>query len=218
MTFVPKIANDNPFNNIDVGSYSTPIFADIDKDGDLDLIVGKRAGNLNYYQNTGNATVPIYTIKTGPNNPFDGINIGFYSQPTLANIDGDGDLDLVVGGNNGNLVYYKNTGTAIAPIYTAQTGRNNPFDGINVGNYSTPTFADIDKDGDLDLIVGEKDGNLNYYKNTGTARVPSYTVQTGPNNPFDGINIGNFSTPTFADIDKDGDLDLVVGENFGNLN
>ena len=99
------------------------------------------------------------------------------------------------------------------PIYTVRTGTANPWDGIDVGTYSTPTFADIDGDGDLDLVVGENDGNLNYYENTGTASDPIYTARTGTANPWDGIDVGGYSNPTFADIDGDGDLDLVVGEN-----
>ncbi len=158
-----------------------------------------------------------FISKTGPDNPFNGIAIGNYSAPTLADIDGDGDLDLVVGKDNGTLNYYKNTGSAIAPIYEVQTGTTNPFDTIAIGISSKPTFADIDGDGDLDLVVGERYGTLKYYKNTGSAIAPIYEVQTGTTNPFNTIDIGSFSTPTFADIDGDGDLDLVVGESDGNL-
>jgi FG-GAP-like repeat/RTX calcium-binding nonapeptide repeat (4 copies) len=216
--YTAQTGTNNPFNAIDIGSYSTPTFADIDGDGDLDLVVGERYGNLNYFKNTGSAIAPIYTEQTGTNNPFDAINIEFYTQPILADIDKDGDLDLIVGDNNGNLNYFKNTGSAIAPSYTAQTGTNNPFGAIIVNRYSTPTFADIDGDGDLDLVVGEKYGTLNYFKNTGSAIAPSYEAQTGRTNPFAALNIGSFVSPTFADIDGDGDLDLLVSEKDGTLN
>ena len=217
-TYTARIGTANPFNGIDVGSASTPTFADIDGDGDQDLVVGEDNGNLNYYENTGTASSPTYTARTGTANPLNGINAGFFSAPTFADIDGDGDQDLVVGEDNGNLNYYENTGTASSPTYTARTGTANPLNGINVGTRSNPTFADIDGDGDLDLVVGEGDGNLNYYENTGTASSPTYTARTGTANPWNGINVGNLSTPTFADIDGDGDLDLVVGEGDGNLN
>ena len=49
------------------------------------------------------------------------------------------------------------------------------FSGIDVGINSAPAFADLDNDGDKDLIIGELDGNLNYYENTGNAVVPEWT-------------------------------------------
>ncbi|NYT27919.1 MAG: VCBS repeat-containing protein [Candidatus Thiodubiliella endoseptemdiera] len=94
--------------------------ADIDGDGDLDLVVGKDDGTLKYYQNTGTTSNPAYEVKTGDDNPFNSIDVGDFSKPTLADIDGDGDLDLVVGGYNGTLKYYQNTGTTSNPAYEAK--------------------------------------------------------------------------------------------------
>ena len=217
-TYTVRTGTANPFNGIDAVRFSAPTFADIDGDGDLDLVVGEQNGNLDFYENTGTASAPTYTVRTGTANPWDGINVGIYSTPTFADVDGDGDLDLVVGEQFGTLRYYENTGTASAPTYTVRTGTANPWDGINVGGFSTPTFADIDGDGDLDLVVGEGEGALFYYENTGTASDPVYTVRTGTANPWDGINVGRSYTPTFADIDGDGDQDLVVGRQIGILN
>ncbi len=212
-----KTGDDNPFNSINVGIYSGPTLADIDGDGDLDLVVGESAGTLKYYQNTGTTSNPAYEVKTGGSNPFNSIDVGDYSKPTLADIDGDGDLDLVVGESNGTLKYYQNTGTTSSPAYEAKTGGNNPFNGIDVGDFATPTLADIDGDGDLDLVVGENNGTLKYYQNTGTTSNPAYEAKTGDDNPFNGIDVGDYSKPTLADIDGDGDLDLVTGENNGTL-
>ena len=66
-------------------------------------------------------------------NPFDGIDVGSQSAPAFADLDGDGDLDLVVGAGDGTLSNFENTGTASAPVYVAQTGAANPFDGVDVG-------------------------------------------------------------------------------------
>ena len=60
--------------------------------------------------------------------------------------------------------------------------------------------------GDLDLVVGDWDGVLNYIENTGTSTAPVFVVRTGSANPFDGINVGLGSAPAVADFDNDGTL------------
>ncbi len=87
---------------------------------------------------------------------------------------------------------------------------NTTFNDFNVDQLSAPTFADVDGDGDLDLLVGANDGRLGYVLDNGTTS-PNYEAQIGTNNPFNDINVENLSTPTFADVDGDGNLDLVVG-------
>ena len=180
--------------------------------------MGAYDGRLKYYKNTGSHTTPTYTLQTGSNDPFNDffLDVGITSKPTLADIDGDGDLDAIVGERFGSLKYWKNTGSNTNPVYVDQ-GANSPFDGINIGFYATPNLVDLDGDGDLDLIVGERDGNLNYYKNTGSTINPVYTQTGGVDNPFNGIDIGYNSAPTFADLDGDGDLDAIVGEQGGTL-
>ncbi|KAH8072440.1 DNA-directed 5'-3' RNA polymerase [Aureococcus anophagefferens] len=199
----------NPFDGIDVGSYSTPRFVDLDGDGDLDLVVGEQDGTLNYYENVGSATLPSYEARTGNENPFDDIDIwNGYSAPALGDVDGDGDLDLVVGALDGALYYFENVGSATSPTRDRRR-RREPFDGIDVGDLSAPALADVDGDGDLDLVVGEWDGVLNYYENVGSAASPSFAAVTGSTSPFDGIDVDSSSRPAFVDLDGDGDLDLV---------
>ena len=128
---------------------------------------GSNYGTLHYFENTGSAVAPAFTERTGAANPFDGVNVGFSSAPSFADLDGDGDLDAVVGVVDGTLHYFENTGTALAPAFTARTGAANPFNGVDVGYTGTPSFADLDGDGDLDAIVGASDGTLHYFTNTG---------------------------------------------------
>jgi hypothetical protein len=217
MTFNEKTGTNNPFNGIDIGNRSTPFLADLDGDGDLDAIIGNSTGTFSYYQNTGDTSSPTFTAQTGTNNPFNGQDAGANSAPSLVDLDNDGDLDAVVGIFNGSLIYYKNTGTSSSPTFSTQTSTNNPFNGIDVGNNSIPTFADLDNDGDLDAVIGARDGILNYYENTGTTSSPTFTAQTDTNNPFDSIDIGSYSAPSLVDLDEDGDTDLVVGNADGTL-
>jgi hypothetical protein len=81
-------------------------------------------------------------------------------------------------------VYFKNTGTATNPVYVRQTGTDNPLDGIKFSIGPAPTFGDLDSDGDLDAVVGEINGSLHFFKNTGPAASPVFVEQTGGDNPF----------------------------------
>jgi Secretion system C-terminal sorting domain/FG-GAP-like repeat len=94
--------------------------------------------------------------------------LDIFQPPTFADIDDDGDMDAFIGETNGHILYYKNTGTALAPVFAEQTGAANPFNGITVGSSSTPTFADIDRDGDMDAFIGARAGTIKYYINSNT--------------------------------------------------
>jgi hypothetical protein len=213
-TFAERGGAANPLDGINVSGVSGPFLADLDGDGDLDLVAGEQYGDgsLKYFENTGTAIAATYVERTGIANPFDDIDFGYHRAPVLADLDGDGDLDAVVGGIGGALRYAENTGTTIAATYVERTDGANPFNGIGVGTYSKPSLVDLDGDGDLDALIGEQDGVLNYYENTGTGLAPVYTERTGTANPFDGIDVGERSTPAFADLDGDGDLDAAVGD------
>ena len=95
----------------DVGSYSTPTFGDIDRDGDMDMVSGEQNGSFWFHSNRGSG---IYTVY-GSNhtaNPFSGnsFDVGRYSKPILRDIDGDGDMDMVSGDSYGGLWFYSNRG------------------------------------------------------------------------------------------------------------
>jgi len=211
----------------DVASSATPTFADIDGDGDLDAFVGERYGTVKYYRNTAVDAVAPGTgfIADAAGNPLAGFFVGSSAAPTFADIDGDGDLDAFVGEKYGSVKFYRNTGTAVAPVFTAtgaidpNTGVavNNPLAGFFVRSSATPTFADIDGDGDLDAFVGEKYGTVKFYRNTAIDAVAPGTgfVADAAGNPLASVAVGLYAAPTFADIDGDGDLDTFVGERYG---
>ena len=213
-----KIANsENPTNAIDVNAYSEPDFVDIDNDGDADLFVADSLGQINFFQNDGTARIPNFTLITGGNNPFDGIDVGSIATIDFVDINNDGLQDAFIGEASGNINFFQNNGTATNPNYIQIIGAANPFDGVIAGTQSSPTFADIDQDGDLDAFVGNQDGQILFFRNQGTPTLPNYTQFTDTNNPFFGVDLDGKFTPTFGDIDKDGDLDALIGNKSGTL-
>lgn len=199
----------SPFNWLDVGTSSTPTFVDVDGDNDLDLVSGEGfSGTIKYYNNDAGA----FAEKTGSDNPFDGLSVSANSAPTFADVDGDNDMDLVVGNGNGDFAYFQNNGN----VYTEKTGSDNPFNGLNSGGNAKPVLVDVDGDNDLDLVSGETwSGLIVYFENVAGV----YTQKKGTDNPFNGFtsNGGFYSAPTFADVDSDGDLDLLSGDNNGKI-
>ena len=190
---------------IDIGSLATPFFIDLDGDNDPDLVSGSSSGVFHYFQNNNGG----FDIKTGSENPFDGIDIGSTSAPTFADLDGDDDPDLISGNSNGMFHYFENEGG----IFTEQTGQDNPLDGLDVGDRSIPLFLDFDGDDDLDLISGDDNGMFHYFENEGGV----FTEQFGQDNPLDNIDIGSRSIPFSIDFDEDDDLDLISGGSDGSI-
>ncbi len=208
----------NPLNGQDVGSYSAPAFVDIDNDGDFDMFAGENAGIFNYFENTGSAASPTFVLRTGGLNPLNGEDVGTYSIPTFVDIDDDGDFDMFAGVPNGTVRYWENTGSAASATFIERTGGANPMNGFDVGFYSYPEFVDLDRDGDFDLFVGESNGTINYFENTGTAMAATFVEQTGGANPMNGEDVGSYSAPAVVILDADADWDLYVGENGGIFN
>jgi FG-GAP-like repeat/Secretion system C-terminal sorting domain len=210
-SFVLQTGALDPFNGADVGFLSAPTFVDIDGDGDLDAFVGGYGSGISFYKNTGTATAPVYTLQPGASNPLNAIISTFGLFPTFVDIDGDGDKDLFVGQADGSVAYYKNTGTALAAVFTLQVGAANPLSAVSVGYYAAPVFVDIDGDGDMDAIIGTGPGNIQYFKNTGTALAPVFVQQVGAANPLDAVSGNLYATAAFADLDNDGDMDVIIG-------
>ena len=100
---------------------------------------------------------------------------------------------------------------ANAPAFVERTGAANPFDGLDVAYYARPALADFDRDGDLDLVCGTETGRFRFFQNVGSATSPSFARGFGGGNPLDGEDVGDRAAPAAADLDGDGDADLVTG-------
>ena len=127
------------FFDISVGLFSAPTLGDLDDDGDLDMVVGSRDSGLFKLINTGTAAAPVFEI--GGLIHIDGIDGTLPLSPALGDLDGDGDLDIVMG-LYGGLFTVTNSGTAAAPIFDAPV----PIPGANIGFYAAPALGDLDGD------------------------------------------------------------------------
>jgi len=193
------------------GGFSAMV--DIDGDNDLDGFAGNYDGTISFLRNTGTATHPAFAAPI--TNPFGLKDVGSKSVPTFVDIDNDGDFDALVGNNGGNTRFFRNEGTANNPVFVA--AGINPFGLVDVGFRASPTFADIDKDGDLDAFIGYNNIYTWFFENTGTISNPIFTTNN---------SLGFWGYANFADIDNDGDLDVfsslydgvVFYRNIGTIN
>jgi hypothetical protein len=147
---------DKKYLSLRRGSNVVPTLADIDNDGDLDVIAGSSGGELHLFQNNGSNNSPEFvTVEDA----FDGIESRHRSAPALNDMDGDGDLDLILGTKIEGFLYFRNDGSAEAAEYVRATL---PFE-IATTQLGTPHFVDLDGDGIAEFLSGTRGGGLLFY-------------------------------------------------------
>ena len=196
--------------------HSFPTFADIDGDLDYDLFIGEggwqgpgSGGNIYYYRNDGTPLLPNWSLVT---DLWLGLDVGGWSTPVFVDIEGDNDLDLFIGDETGKITFVENTGTSTSPSWGSPI---HPYADLVLGNFSAPSFFDVDQDGDLDMLVGSENGSLAYIRHAVASNSPAWEVVS---NAYPDIDIGEYSTPAAVDIDGDGNDDLLIGDDDGGLN
>ncbi|RJP79703.1 MAG: T9SS C-terminal target domain-containing protein [Candidatus Zixiibacteriota bacterium] len=194
---------DSSFANLNLPGTEAPALGDLDNDGDLDLVAGCQNGTLALVWNIGTPLVPAWAA---PVHNYAGIDVGTMSSPTLGDIDNDGDKDMFVGCFDGTVLYLRNDGGPVNPVWT----NLGFYPGIDAGTESAPFLVDLDEDGDKDLLIGNGAiaGNLAFYRNTGSAAIPFWTLVTPLYQSWD---FGDRSVPCLGDLDGDDRLDLVLG-------
>lgn len=211
---------------VDVGKNAYPEIIDVDGDGLLDLIIGNNSyygypsgsaevSALTYYRNIGTSTQPAFQLISrdwATTRAFNKTNL----NPTFGDLDGDGDQDMLLGNSDGKLIYLRNAGGVGHPMIFDSIVPF--FDSIDVGSVSAPQIVDVDEDGLYDLIIGEIQGRIFYYKNIGTSGVPHFALIS---NTWGGVDVRNMTSSTGYSkplLYKDTSTDtwrLLVGSELG---
>lgn len=214
---------------IERGEGAYPVLADYNGDGLLDLFVAnygaynsvldQYVSQLALYINVGSSTNPVFNLVTENFASLD-LQLGIDGLfPTFGDLDNDGDDDMIVGNENGTLSYFLNTAGAGNPYnFALSTPGILDFNSvlIDIGQFSAPVLVDIDRDGDLDLVIGTRSGKLSYYRNDGTPSVFSFRYITdflGNVNVKEWWDNTGYSVPTF--IDSSGNYQLFIGSKSG---
>lgn len=202
---------------IDMGRGAYPILKDVDGDSLVDLVVtnkenyhgfGSTPTKLQIYKNTGTETDPVFTLPDTSSVDLStyGIESAF---PAVGDVDGDSDIDLIIGDEFGLLHYFENTeGEGNWPLFevTILSISDATDETIDVGQFATPQLVDINSDGLLDLVIGEKNGILNLYLNCGSSTSPEWCKHTsdefgdawGNIHVENALGINGYSTPSIT--------------------
>jgi len=229
--------------DLDFPSYNTPVslirfpgafHIDVDNDNLKDLIISPNGVNVSenhknsiFYKNMGTTSTNNNIQFEFIENDFmikEMIDVGTNAGPLLYDLNGDGLLDLVVsnkgyfedGNYNSRLSLYENTGTETIPIFKfidedfgelSQLG-----DLVNIQSIH-PTFGDLDNDQDIDMIIGDNNGQIYYFQNIAQDSASEFPIF----NTYEllDIDVGSFATPQLIDLNRDGLLDLIIGERMG---
>jgi hypothetical protein len=210
---------------IDFGEGAYPVFADENGDGLMDILVGNFGyySNPNYIskiallRNTGTASLPQFTIVNRNYGNFSSLLIRDMA-PSFGDLDSDGDLDLIIGDFDGKLTYYQNLAGAGNPFNLSLVTTS--YKSIDVGQDSKPQIIDVDRDGLKDLLVGGRNGKVQYFRNIGTSTLANFS-NVATTTSFGGVNvcvpgfITGFASPFMYDVN--GAYEMLVGSERGYL-
>ena len=220
---------------LDVYGAPTPNMADFDGDGDLDLITGEFLDRMMWFENTGTRTQPEFATGRFLVNEEDTLRMDLEMIiPVAVDWDQDGDVDLVVGDEDGRVALVENTGETSdhMPVFKAPVYFQQQADHLKFGALSTPVGVDWDGDGDEDLIAGNTAGYLAFIENLNGGYPPRWSspqlleaggevirIMAGESGSIQGPAEAKwgYTAPSVADWDGDGLADVLVNSIWGKV-
>ena len=230
----PKLiyADNSP---IDVYGMPSASFEDFDNDGDLDIICGEFLDKFTYFENIGNRKNPKYTSKGFLTNSDKPITMDLEMIiPVAFDWDKDGDYDLIVGQEDGRVVFVENTGKLVnnTPQFKLPKFFNQQADEVKFGALVRPYSVDWDNDGDDDLICGNTAGYVGFIENLDGSNPPKWAepvylkaddevirIQAGNNGSIQGPCEAKwgYTTLSVGDWDHDGLQDIMINSIWGKI-
>lgn len=194
----------------------SPCIVDWTEEGHPDLLIGHVDGSIYHLHNEGrNTQSPDRTFSVVGKLEADGVPIGEdpYVAPSVADWDGDGAKDLLVGTYHGRVRWYRNVGSNAAPVFTDGGYLMANGAEIRVNVCAVPTAVDWFGTDTLDLIVGDHEGNVFVFRNIGEGSgVPELSIglplEANGRTPILGQYA--YAGPVALDWDGDGLPELVV--------
>ncbi|MES2688992.1 MAG: T9SS type A sorting domain-containing protein, partial [Bacteroidota bacterium] len=212
--------------------YAASYYVDMNGDNKKELVISTNANPVKESMNN----IWIYNVERinsrlqfteTPGNDFlyqDMLDLGSRSVPAFTDIDNDGDKDLVIaasgpyqqtGNNHDKLFLYLNITDSVAPVFKLADSNLGKISDSAQFFAAHPTFGDLDGDGKEDMLIGESQGNIAYYRNTSSGTTYSFNLVN--RNAFGILEIG-YAAPQLVDLDRDGLLDIVCGNTRGTIN
>ncbi len=154
--------------DVDTGSRASTCVTDWNEDGKKDLVIGNGSGEVFVYLNEGTNQQPAFGKPLKLNNGR--LDVGSNSSPEVADWDGDGKKDLVIGNSDGEILIYINRGTNREPQFDNE-GEKLP---IKLGPDAMPQVLSKGR-GWSDLVVADRNGEVTYCPNTGSPKAPNFS-------------------------------------------
>jgi hypothetical protein len=166
-------------NMIELGEGAFPALFDYNHDGLIDLAIGNAlyfagTGQIAIFRNTGTALQPTFELVNLDMGSVSAQNVKNIT-PTFGDMDGDGDVDMIIGETVGYIHYYENTAPVLPNTPAQFVLTTTQYFGIKENSFSAPFIIDLNMDGVLDIVCGSRLGKLNYYQNTGTTTSPNFS-------------------------------------------